>query len=650
MKAWLVFFFLCFSFTLPAQPTKPPGPVKGLIDLRSYDFQREVLQLEDPWEFYWNKLIAPGDFDTTLTHSWMDMREGWTQSTAHEALGVATYRVHILLPEQQRGFSLFFPAINCAGRIWVNGNLVGESGTVSRDPEKYVAKLTSTIVALPEREDTLDVVIQVANFSQGNGGLWNYPQIGRTQNLVMRMNRSNGIENFFAGCLIAMCLYQLILYFLYRRGKPFLWLSLICLAVAIRAMVIHGGSFLLPNLFSDVSWSVWKKLEYGAVYSIVAFFPLYVRDLFADHAPRRPLQVFVVTGSLLCALVLFTPQNIFRQVLEIVHVAYLLGFVYAFYTIARAWRSGNKDARIILFGILACFPFILMEIMKNSVFIGLNIPSMYYVEVGVLIFLLFQVYLLANHQAQSHKALEALNVGLEGMVGERTRELVAANDVRDKLLSVISHDVRSPLNSLQGMLDLYNNGQVTQEEFSHFSRQIQSDLGNTGLLVDNILVWTSRQLKGAKPHREKFTLNSIVGQNVKLFESAAAAKQLTLSQHLKDGINITWDKDIVHLALRNLLANAIKFSHEGGGIEISAESIGKEIHLRVRDHGVGIDEKTMETLLSSKRSSSLEGTGREKGIGIGLSLCREYLIHAGGTLMAESVHGKGSTFTIVIPQ
>ncbi len=650
MKVRLIFCFLCLPLAMAAQTIKSPGPVKGLIDLRGYDFQQEVVHVEDPWEFYWNKLLVPGDFNATIPYSWMDMREGWTQSQEHEALGFATYRVHILLPEKQHGLSLFFPAINCAGRIWMNGDLVGESGTVSDNPEKYVAKLKSTLVPLPDREDTVEVVVQVANFSQGNGGLWNYPQISRTNNLVETMNRSNGIENFFAGSLIAMCFYQLILYFLYRRGKPFLWLSLICMAVAIRAMVIHGGSFLLPNLFPEVSWVVWKKLEYGAAYSIVAFFPLYVYDLFTVHAPRRPLQIFVVAGSLLSAFVLFTPQNVFRHALEIVHVAYIFGFAYAFYTIARAWRGGNKDAKIILFGILACFPFILLEIMKNSVFIGLNIPSMYYVEVGVLIFLLFQVYLLANHQAQSHKALEALNVGLEGMVDERTRELVAANDVRDKLLSVISHDVRSPLNSLQGMLDLYNNGQVTQGEFSHFSRQIQNDLGNTGLLVENILVWTSRQLKGAKPHREKFILNNIVDQNIKLFQSAAAAKQLTLSKNLKEGINITWDKDIVHLALRNLLANAIKFSNEGGTIDIAAEAVGRDIHLQVRDHGVGIDETTMKTLLSSKRLSSMEGTGREKGIGIGLSLCREYVIHAGGSLIAESVHGKGSTFTIVIPQ
>ena len=77
------------------------------------------------------------------------------------------------------------------------------------------------------------------------------------------MNRSNGIENFFAGSLIAMFVYQMILYFLYHRGKPYLWLALICLGVALRALIVHGGSFLLPNLFPFVSFEIWKKLEFG---------------------------------------------------------------------------------------------------------------------------------------------------------------------------------------------------------------------------------------------------------------------------------------------------------------------------------------------------------------------------------------------------
>jgi signal transduction histidine kinase len=362
------------------------------------------------------------------------------------------------------------------------------------------------------------------------------------------------------------------------------------------------------------------------------------------------MMIFVVVGAISVTVVIFTHQVVYALLLEVAHVAYLLGFAYAVYVIGGAWRAGNRDAKIILFGIIACFPFILLEIMKNSQFIGLDIPSMYFVEMGVLIFLLFQVYLLANHQAKSHKALEAMNINLEGIVNERTQELIAANVVRDRLLSVISHDVRSPLNSLQGMLDLYNTGMVTPAEFQEFSKKIQNHLGNTGLLVENILVWTTSQLKGARTVNDRFSLSELVNRNMQLFQSAATAKQITLASQVPDGMEITWDKNIVHLALRNLIANAIKYSHPGGRIDISAVKVGTKIHLTVKDYGIGIDPDTMNTILAHQRSTSREGTGKESGSGIGLSLVREFLVYAGGSLSAESVEGKGSQFTIEIPQ
>ena len=548
---------------------------QGFVDLREYAFTtEEPARLTSQWEFYWNKLLAPGQFDSTQEPSWLQIREGWTQDDKYPGLGFATYRIHLILSKEQQGLSILFPAINSAGRIWVNGLLSGESGTVSENEETYKAKLTSLLVPLPGHIDTLEVVVQVSNFIQLNGGMWNYPSIDRTDDLLQEQNKSNGVENFFAGSLMAMGFYQLILYFLYRRGKPFLWLSLICFGVAVRAMIIHGGSFLLPGLYPDVSWAIWKKMEFGCVYSMVALFPLYIYYLFREYAPRRPLQIFVAVGLFYVGLVLITPQHIYARVLEFVHLSYLLNFAYAIYTIIIAWKNGHKDAKIILFGVLACFPFILLEIMKNSVFIGLQIPNMYYVEIGVLVFLLFQVYLLANHQAKSHKALESMNESLEEQVGQRTQELVTASTARDKLLSVISHDVRSPLNSLQGMLDLYNQGHITQEEFGQFSRQIQIDLSNTGLLVDNILLWTSSQLKGAKVQQERFNLHDLVVQNCQLFQTAATAKKLTISPQLAEKFEITWDKHIVHLSLRNLLANAIKFSHEGDTIHVTATREG----------------------------------------------------------------------------
>lgn len=623
----------------------------GLYDLSNYDFNgRPAARINAVWAFYWKQLHTPVSLSTAPKPTWIQGNMGWAVQRGYSGEGYGTYRLTVKLPHNQSGMSIYFPIINAASRIWINGKFAASSGIVSEQPDTYRPQLTNLLIPLPDKEEKIELIIQVANFTHPNGGLSGFPRIDHTADLVDNLTRSNGIQNFFAGSLIAMCFYQLILFFLYRKGKAFLWLSLICFGVATRSLVIHGGPLLLPSLFPSASWDFWKKLEFGAVYAIVAFFPLYVFELFSRFAPKKPLVAFILIGALSTILVAFTKQATFGFVLELIHLCYLLTFIYAFYTISKAWKAGDKDARIILLGIFASFPFILLEIMKNSAFINLNIPSMYYVELGVLVFLLFQVYLLANHQAKSHKALEAMNINLEGIVSERTQELQTANEVRDKLLSVISHDVRSPLNSLQGMLDLYNRGMVSPEEFAQFSGQIQSHLGNTGLLVENILVWSASQLKGGIPQRQTFSLNEMVEHNVELFRTAAQTKRITIRSHVTVPIELTWDKNIVHLALRNLIANAIKYSYEGGVIDISASKEGYDVHLSVIDYGVGMDAKTLETILSTRRSTSREGTGKETGAGIGLSLVRDYVIKAGGQLKAESTIGKGSRFTLVIPQ
>lgn len=621
------------------------------FDVSRYDFDRDPsVSVNRGWSIYWMQLLTPISVIRADAPSDLGPGPGWSSSPDREAKGYATYRTTLRLPHNHHGLSLYFPTINASSRIWLNGKWAASSGAVADTPERYRPELTTLLVPLPDKEETVDVLIQVANFTHPYGGFSSYPRIDRTPDLVDGLNRANGIQNFFAGCLMAMTLYQLILYFLYRKGRTFLWLSLICLGVATRALVIHGGSLLLPNLFQSIPWDVWKKLEYGSVYAIVAFFPLYVYDLFPRYANRKAMIAFVVMGILATGLVLITTQFTFGVVLEVVHAAYLFTFIYAFVTIGRAWKGGEWDAKIILLGIAASFPFILLEIMKNSALIDLNIPNMYYVELGVLIFLLFQVYLLANHQALSHKALEIINVNLEGIVSERTRELRTANTVRDRLLSVISHDVRSPLNSLQGMLDLHGKGHIKPEEFTEFSRQIQSQLGSTNLLVENILMWTSSQLKGSKPQRVEFDLKALVDRNINLFASSANNKRIALSSTINESLLVTWDKNIMHLALRNLIANAIKFSHEGGKVEIEAEVLPQEINLLVRDEGVGIEQQVLNTILSSSGTTSREGTGKELGAGIGLSLVREYVLHAGGKLTAESAPGKGSRFIIVVPR
>lgn len=618
--------------------------VKGLGDFSSHKLQSQPADLYGEWEFVWGKLKTPATFEKGDSIRLITAPRSWHRQ-GYEILGSGTYRCRLKLPGNQSGLSIYFPIINSAAKFFVNGVAVAETGSVG-DSDLYHPRLLSTLVPLPDHEKDIELVIQVSNYTYFSGGIAATPQLGTSTYFVAAINRSNGIENFFAGSLIAMFLYQLILYFLYHRGKPYLWLSLICLGVALRALIVHGGSFLLPNLFSDVHWEFWKKIEFGSVYAIVALFPLYVFHLFPGHAPRKPMIVFIALALCLCIPVIVLPQYIYGKLLEICHVGLLFGFIYAVYSISRAWRAGNEDARIILFGVLASFPFILAEIMKNSRFFPVNIAFMYLVEMGVLVFLLFQVYLLANHYAKSYKNLENMNQNLERLVEERSGELITANAVKDRLLSVMSHDIKSPLNSLRGILHIYNQGAIAEHEMKEYTAHIENDLSVTTNMVENILYWTSSQIKGVQVKIETFNLMKVIDENIQLFSTLAAFKKISIISDLQDDFPVRSDVNIVNLVVRNLISNAIKFSHENTEVHIRVAVRKKILMIEVHDSGVGMDEDKLATLLAPELTVSSKGTSNEKGTGLGLALCREYLQKIEGNLEVTSEKGKGSVFTI----
>jgi signal transduction histidine kinase len=623
--------------------------IKGQADLSTHNFASDgVISLSGEWEFYWNRLLTPKDFTVDQHPEWM-WPYSWNRQSEHSALGYATYRVRLTMPERHNGLLIFFPIINSAATIWLNGEVVLESGKVSAERNTYQPNLSSSVISLPENVHEIELVIQVANWTYFSGGLAGSPRLDTSDAIFADINRTNGIENFFAGSLVAMFIYQLILYFLYHRAKAHLWLSLICLGVAMRALIVHGGSFLLPNLFPEVSWEIWKKIEFGSVYAVIAFFPLYVYHLFQEHAPRKPIIFFVGIAAVLSVIVLVTPQYFYGKLLDVAHIGLLLAFIYAVYSIAKAWRLGSKDARIILFGVLASFPFILAEILKNSALSPVNIEFMYLVEMGVLVFLLFQVYLLANHYAKAYRNLETMNQNLEKVVDERTEELVTANTVKNRLLSVMSHDIRSPLNSLRGVLNIYNKGAITQEEFSQLALQIENDLGKTSMLLENILSWTANQIKGVQLRKEKFNLFELVESTLQLFDTLVIQKKISIHHNVLPKTEVVCDRNILTLVLRNLLSNAIKFSFEGGKITANMYARGQILEICITDQGVGMDSATLQSLLSPTLTVSTQGTHNEKGTGLGLALCREYVQKAGGSLTVESTVGKGSIFTVTLP-
>lgn len=228
------------------------------------------------------------------------------------------------------------------------------------------------------------------------------------------------------------------------------------------------------------------------------------------------------------------------------------------------------------------------------------------------------------------------------------QKLLEANQFKDKIFSIVSHDFRSPLISLQGLLMLMSEGEITPDELRFLSQDLTERVNVTVTFLENLLSWAESQLEGYKPALRTVNIHNTVAEKFALFRPEAESKNIRLINNVDETHHVFVDANMIKLVIRNLISNAIKFTGENGEIKVNCKHIGNEFVISVSDSGIGISASVMSRLFSGQKFTSL-GTRNEKGTGLGLSLCKEFVEANGGRIWVESTEGLGSTFSFSIP-
>lgn len=217
---------------------------------------------------------------------------------------------------------------------------------------------------------------------------------------------------------------------------------------------------------------------------------------------------------------------------------------------------------------------------------------------------------------------------------------------KDKIFSIIAHDLRSPVASLQNMFQLLDSNIITPEEFMSVKNDLSSQVNSLNLLLDNILIWAKKQMKsGLQTNKTKVSLNKLITQNKQLFNLIATKKGVNIETNISDEIDIIADNDQIDLIIRNLLSNAIKFTNKNGLVNISAYQTDDTIVLKIKDNGVGMDNFTIEKIYADSVISQ-KGTNGEQGTGLGLHLTKEFIANNNATCSLESTPNIGTEITI----
>ena len=242
-------------------------------------------------------------------------------------------------------------------------------------------------------------------------------------------------------------------------------------------------------------------------------------------------------------------------------------------------------------------------------------------------------------------------VAAQRIIEKQNAELRATISNRDKMYSVIAHDLRSPMASIRMVLNLVaasTSPELVGQELCDLLDKANKESEDVHDLLDNLLKWTKSQTGRLNVVLQDLDLNDIIPGVVDIFEVIAQTKNITLNyQGSEQPVVVTADNDMLKTVVRNFMSNAIKFSPEGGSVEIMLHTEGDYAKVSVRDHGVGIEPERLSSIFN--KGETTYGTGGEEGSGLGLQLCLDFARKNGGDCMVESTLGEGSTFSVLVP-
>jgi signal transduction histidine kinase len=228
-------------------------------------------------------------------------------------------------------------------------------------------------------------------------------------------------------------------------------------------------------------------------------------------------------------------------------------------------------------------------------------------------------------------------------------ELKNLNSLKDKLFTIISHDLKGPIFGIRELIKLSFEEIISKEEFFEILPEINKNMDSVSILLENLLAWTSSQLKGEFLEKDSFELDKLIELQISLFEKITREKGITLTLQKYGQLMVFADKNMIDLVIRNLLSNAIKFCGKGDYITVILKENQESVSIKIKDTGLGISEQNLKKL-RNKESFTTPGKDKTTGTGLGMLLVHDYINKNDGELVISSQQGKGSEFSFNLPK
>ena len=621
-----------------------PGPKarNGYLDLNTWSLTDDgFVALTDGWMFYPNEMLTPG---TTPTSDGMELSVGqWPEGVQY-----GTYRMVVRKTQQESQLMLQGGQINSAASIYVNGRLVQRIGMVATTPEMCVSSNEQVMALFDDSSDLMEIVIRVANFGTLPSGIVKVMLLGLPDQVFTAYATRLFVLVFTVMTCAVGGIFALTIYLFQRRNRQHLYFTGIAFFSMI-TLFLHANSVYTPVIPEGIHWPLSASVVIMQAYCIYKFIVAMNWEL-----KKRGVTEYLIALPIISVLVsVFFPH--WRQVALIALYAMAVSvFLYGLSILVRAAIAQKQGSMGYLIGIVAYALFNIIYMLGIAYFE----PVWFATPVVYGSFILVAVYAIELNRSYARISAQTLDAkeNLERMVNERTAELLAANQrlksaeaARREMVASISHDLRAPITSIRGHVELLQAG-ISGAEGERYLELVHNRTITMERLVHDLYLFSSLESKSLVfsfrrvpivPYLEEVFFNFQGDLQFAKFE-------LTMDAPESDE-RVEIDSERIIQVFNNLYFNALRYTPEGGTIALKLELSGGEAIISVADSGSGIAPEDLPHVFDRFYKASKARGANEGGSGLGLAIVQGIVEQHGGRVWVQSKPGRGATFFFTLP-
>lgn len=410
----------------------------------SFDEISEGVLLDKNWEFYWNELLNPGEIKTgNYTFQLVEVPNSWTTyhdkaGTKYKAYGYATYRIHVTLDKEYENVGIKIPMIWSAAKIFINGNIIYETGKVG-DRQEFKNRILSKYLKIPKTSE-IDLVVQVSNYSLFVAGILKSFKIGFYEDIKQSFEVASIASLMWIACVLLMALYHIVIYVFRRKNKSTLFFAIISILIFIK-LIVFGEHYLYDYLKSNslLSFKWQSTWYYITTFMLVPVGLYYVESLYYQEVKRKIVNILFFITLSYSIFIFITPETIYAPTLMYFSSINFIGIAYLFYTILLARIRKRPESVIQFAGIIVMIVAGINDALYSK---GIELtPFQELIPYAFGIFLCLQFFVIARRFSTALTNEEQLTENLEKKVLERTEEINEKNIELNRLFKNVTDSI-----------------------------------------------------------------------------------------------------------------------------------------------------------------------------------------------------------------